>query len=261
MLKKLYKYDFRCSARKVLPMFIIYFVITVVFKIMNVLDIKHPIFEASFGVITFIFMLLTFALVFYGFGTAMARFKKNLFTDEGYLMNTLPVKPWQHVTSKLLNAFTWGIFCMIATAIGICLVFFGKGLLGEFSDFVKVVKKFFENANAVEITELILAFCSVLGFIITVSLCAFFWTALESSFPYLKKRWIAVASGIITFFVLTVGSIFYEMLIEGFADMFEITEIWKGVFSMAVSILIMIILSVVFFIGTCKLMEKKLNLE
>lgn len=261
MLKKLYKYDFRCSARTVLPMFIIYFVIAVATKIMNVLDIKHPIFEASFAVVIFAFGILTFALVFYGFGTAMMRFKKNLFTDEGYLMNTLPVKPWQHVTSKLLNAFTWGIFCMIATAVGICLMLFGEGLLGEFSDFLKMVGKFFENAHPAAITELILSFFCILGFIITLSLCGFFWTAMESSFPYLKKRWVAVASGIATFLVLTICSFFYNILIEGFAEMFEITEIWRGVFTMAVSVVIMIILSVAFFIGTCKLMEKKLNLE
>lgn len=261
MLKKLYKYDFRCSARKVLPIFIIYFVIAVATKIMNVLDVKHPIFETSLLVMIFAFGILTFALVFYGFGTAMARFKKNLFTDEGYLMNTLPVKPWQHVTSKLLNAFTWGIFCMVATAVGICLMLFGEGLLGEFSEFIKVVKHALADANAATITELILALLCVLGFIITLSLCGFFWTALESSFPYLKKRWVSVATGIATFLVLTICSFFYEMLIEGFAEMFEISELWIGVFSMSLSVVIMIILSVAFFIGTCKLMENKLNLE
>ena len=35
------------------------------------------------------------------------RFYKNLYTDEGYLMHTLPVKPWMLIVSKLTIGTIW----------------------------------------------------------------------------------------------------------------------------------------------------------
>ena len=37
----------------------------------------------------------------------IVRYYRNLYGDEGYLMNTLPVTPAQHVWAKLICAFLW----------------------------------------------------------------------------------------------------------------------------------------------------------
>lgn len=46
-----------------------------------------------------------------------SRFYKNLYTDEGYLMHTLPVKPWMHLASKTFIGSIWvylaGIFTIL----------------------------------------------------------------------------------------------------------------------------------------------------
>lgn len=35
------------------------------------------------------------------------RFYKNMYTDEGYLMHTLPVRPWMHITAKTVAGSIW----------------------------------------------------------------------------------------------------------------------------------------------------------
>lgn len=48
------------------------------------------------------------------------RFYKNLYTDEGYLMHTLPVCPWMLITSKALVGVLWsylGSFLMFLTMV------------------------------------------------------------------------------------------------------------------------------------------------
>lgn len=261
MLKKLYKYDFRCSARQVLPIFLIYFTVAILFKVMNFLNIDHPIFQGSLAITAGVFVVITFGLVFYGFGTAMVRFKKNLFTDEGYLMNTLPVEPWQHIVSKLLNAFTWGIFCILASIIGFCFMLFGEGLLGELSVFFEEIKNFFEKATAADIINVILIIANVIGFVITISICGFFSTAAESSFPILKKRGFFVVGVIAGIFIFYFGSSIYTLLVDEFIEAVGLTGVNADIFAMSVSIITQIILQVVFFVFTCKFMKNKLNLE
>ena len=56
---------------------------------------------------TLMVMLYIFGIIAIGIITIVVlvmRFYKNLFTSEGYLMHTLPVKASQHLNSKLIVA-------------------------------------------------------------------------------------------------------------------------------------------------------------
>jgi hypothetical protein len=67
--------------------------------------------------------ILTFVLV-------AIRFYRNMTGDEGYLMHTLPVKTWQHITSKLLIAMMWNFLSVIVILSGIVLAFSRMHILG-----------------------------------------------------------------------------------------------------------------------------------
>lgn len=45
------------------------------------------------------------------------RFYKNLYTDEGYLMHTLPVRPWMLIISKMLIGLLWSYLACIITVV------------------------------------------------------------------------------------------------------------------------------------------------
>ena len=73
-----------------------------------------------FGSIGYFILLIAPAIVLLIY-TAL-RFYRNLFTDEGYLMHTLPVKKWELITAKGLVAVIWNVITTITTLLAVFLV-------------------------------------------------------------------------------------------------------------------------------------------
>ena len=57
----------------------------------------------------------------------LQRFYKNLLSEEGYLMFTLPTQPWKLITSKLLVAILWTAASGLAAYISIFIIVFQRG--------------------------------------------------------------------------------------------------------------------------------------
>ena len=110
MLSKLLRHEFRATGRIMLPVYALLLVscggCTLFGRLLGrypestVLSVVQTVFATLFGVTTFGMLLLTLVLMVY-------RFYKNLMTDEGYLMFTLPVSRSQLIWSKLLVALVW----------------------------------------------------------------------------------------------------------------------------------------------------------
>lgn len=81
----------------------------------------------AFGIVAFVIALLYGVLVIASlFGTQVfiaVRFYKNLFTDEGYLMHTLPVTPTQLIHSKIITGILWTAFNGIIVLISVLVLF------------------------------------------------------------------------------------------------------------------------------------------
>lgn len=73
-----------------------------------------------FGSIGYFILLIAPAIIL-SIYTAL-RFYRNLFTDEGYLMHTLPVKKWELITAKGLVAVIWNLITTITTLLSVLLV-------------------------------------------------------------------------------------------------------------------------------------------
>ena len=73
-----------------------------------------------FGSIGYFILLIAPAIIL-SIYTAL-RFYRNLFTDEGYLMHTLPVKKWELITAKGLVAVIWNVITTITTLLAVFLV-------------------------------------------------------------------------------------------------------------------------------------------
>ncbi len=113
MLRKLMKYEFRATSRTFLPL---YGVLLLVAFLLAVFDQMHeswgealPWLDAAsfitgvaYGVLFISVMVMTAVVAF-------QRFYRSLFTEEGYLSHTLPVKPHTHVTGKLFVSIIWSI--------------------------------------------------------------------------------------------------------------------------------------------------------
>lgn len=119
MLSKLLRHEFRATGRIMLPVYALLLVscggCTLFGSLLGrypestVLSVVQTVFATLFGVTTF-GMLLTLVLMVY-------RFYKNLMTDEGYLMFTLPVSRSQLIWSKLLVALVWSVLSTVLAAL------------------------------------------------------------------------------------------------------------------------------------------------
>ena len=261
MLRKLYKYDFICSARSIVPVFIIYILVSATFRILTEIDSENVFFQGSLTIMAFAFLILTIALIFFGFASAISRVKKNLFTDEGYLMHTLPVKSWQHLTSKLLNALTWGFFSYAIIGIGFSIAMFGDEALGDLKTFMKYIIEFIKHGGAP--TKIFVVLFVVFMFMLIVSLCLFasFFQTLANAFPILKKKVYTYLLLAITYVAFLGGMLLLNYIIQGGVDFFKISVEWQNVFTSSVMIALQIIIDVPMFIISCILMKKRLNLE
>ena len=120
MLSKLLKYEFRATGRIMLPVYALLLVTaggtSITGSLMGrypestVLSIFRTLFMTLFAFTTFGVLLLTLVLMVY-------RFYKNLMTDEGYLMFTLPVSRSQLIWSKLIVSMAWGILSAVLAAL------------------------------------------------------------------------------------------------------------------------------------------------
>lgn len=103
MLKKLFKYDFEASCRIFLLLHGIIALLTVLGKLLFTLVPDGLENFPLLSVLIPTYVLLIIGLVFGFHIYLVVRFYRSLFTDEGYLYHTLPVKPWQLIASKLLS--------------------------------------------------------------------------------------------------------------------------------------------------------------
>lgn len=116
MLGKLIKYEFKATGRILLPLY----GALLVFALINRLLFRSSLDETinnTFGTIGGIANILsvfaygcTMAAVFVvTFFVIVQRFYKNILGDEGYLMNTLPIKPYLNIINKILTSAIWTI--------------------------------------------------------------------------------------------------------------------------------------------------------
>lgn len=132
MLSKLLKYEFRDTARVIPFFYLIVLTLTVMVFTSKQLEIGWFIVTSStlliiFGIAT---VVITFVLI-------VLRFYRNLYSNEGYLMFTLPVKPVLLLASKVIVSYIWIIAgCLIAFG-SICISLYGFGVgKSEFDDII-----------------------------------------------------------------------------------------------------------------------------
>ncbi len=117
MLGKLMKYEFKATGRTFLPLFGALLVVSIISRIFISLRFQTP---TVIGVALSIFLIVAvFVIVLI---ITLQRFYKNLLTNEGYLMFTLPVKTDSIIWSKLITASVWNILSFIVVALAISIM-------------------------------------------------------------------------------------------------------------------------------------------
>jgi hypothetical protein len=128
MLAKLIKYEFKSTMRIFLPLYGVILGFTLIRKLLDILNIE---FFFSDGILVTTYLLMTIGIIALTFILGILRFYKNILGTEGYLMNTLPVKSWQLVFSKLFTSVSWFFASMLVLLSSVLIQLSSKGILGE----------------------------------------------------------------------------------------------------------------------------------
>lgn len=292
MLRKLCKYEFRSIFRTLIPIYIVVIAVSIITSIsiaMNIdyADVKYVNNSVQWAIemnlpyklqhiFTFVMSLAYFAVMVAMFVLTVViilqRFYKGLLCDEGYLMFTLPVKPWQLITSKGITAFVMTILSGIVSCISIFIM-----MLGSLPYPLKFLAELFSLQNWVRIfgqlNETVPMWgVYVLEFIILViisSLASLYQIYASMAIGHLAKKnrilmsvVAYVAISMILSFVGGIFGVFSALTIQSSQNYLSINAGEAFLHALLIfSVITSIIEFVVFFVITERILSKKLNLE
>lgn len=150
MLRKLLKYEIKATGRTFLPLYGTVLALAIINKIFYGLlwNTESSVFplELTAGLASMIYGFTICAIFVMTLLVTIQRFQKNLLGDEGYLMFTLPVKPWQHITCKMLTAALWFVVSVFVTGFSGLLIGLSWDMVAEIPRvFFQLIQELSEN--------------------------------------------------------------------------------------------------------------------
>lgn len=202
----------------------------------------------------------------------VARFYKNMYTDQGYLMHTLPVQSWEHIVSKGLVFFIWSLISLLSTILSIAAVgftgVFATADIHDIADFwasfrqgFGMISDMFFTQNGLSLpTLLVMGLFAALLQLITGILMIYASISIGQLFNKHKVMASIITCICINFALQFISSMVTipVMLIQAdvnatFREIFSPT-FWSG-------IILDLVCAVVFYFVTEYIMRKKLNLD
>lgn len=180
MLSTLLKHEFSATWRVPVALE----ALLILLGIMGAVTIGYiPQAEDSMGtsILLFVFM----ALYYVGIIAAnivtivylVMRYYKNLYTSQGYLTFTLPVKTSSIITSKVITGSVWMLLAYICTILSILITLFGiiSRVILSPSDFVSIMHEFQGTSDILNpgfiLSVIFLIIVSALGTILSLYFC------------------------------------------------------------------------------------------
>ena len=268
MLGKLLKYDFRSMGKQ----FAFIWPAALVMALLNrftigSLDSSDVTRELFSGVAMLVYVAILIALFVIALIFIIQRFYLGLLGDEGYLMFTLPVRPWQLIASKAICALVASTVSIIVALCSILLLVPGamSELLGIFPEFFAAPGRE-GGQGALLLMELLLT--ALVG-----GLAGFFQLYLAMAIGHLfgKNRialsvvaYIAIQAVLNT--VLTAAMVALAPWMEGHIGPFLASTFQDNAWAMLHGMLWLLILGTAllgaaFFFGTEYILRKRLSLE
>ena len=131
MLSKLLKYEIKATGRIFLPLFLALLIFAGITKFLSVISPEKMSTPATLSMVIYIIIMVgMFVMTCI---MMIQRFYRNLLSEEGYLMLTLPVRPWEHIVTKLLVSMLWIVASGMAALISILIIALQKG------DFTRII--------------------------------------------------------------------------------------------------------------------------
>ena len=277
MILKLFKYDFMNIGKKLIPFYIAALVIGIINRFLLLTsDIsrleREENFLAMFGspLLYFAYFVVVFGIFCMTVFVIITRYSSSIYGNEGYLTNTLPLKPSQIIWAKLINFLIWIFISYFVIFVSMFILFpfefFIRNIIKDtefYQDLNTMVKEFFSSKYIfMSILQLIYNFFALVQSILII----FLSIAIANLFKSYK-----VVVGVIAFFIISIifsfigASVTYSTIsnldvpvIYGDTDPTIFLSLRNGSIT---SILYSLISSVLLFFGVHYLHTHNLNLE
>lgn len=108
MLIKLIKYDIRADYKKYAITAAVILLLSFAVRLADIkFSDKSSDWNALFQVLVWAYIMLCGAALIMVIVLSAVRYQKKMFTDEGYLLNTIPAEPSLHILSSIITTFIW----------------------------------------------------------------------------------------------------------------------------------------------------------
>lgn len=260
MLRKLLKYDFKSLSKLLIPVYLVTLLLALVVRIANILADKFSIFSVPSGFLNGIFIVVLIAIPIATFIFTIVKFYQNLIKDEGYLMHTLPVSKNSLVLSKTISSIVFMclsfLFTILFLFIGVYGIWFDSKFLSLCFDFLG------------QIDTLFLIFILLSIFISVVFNQVMIYVSIALGQKHNNKILYSIIYGVVIYNVIQILSIIILLPFMLFDSNYQsyINGTNLGSFELINGYLILaLILSLIFtivcYVLTVKVLDRKLNLE
>ncbi len=256
MLRKLIKYEFKATGRIMLPLYgalLGFSIINKIFIGTNMAEVNMDFLGGIPAIITMIGYFVTMVAVFVGtLFITVQRFYKNLFGDEGYLMNTIPVKSSQNIVNKLVVSMVWIIISGFIAATSIFVMAYEPGALKEaIREFKNIYPEI--GLNIFGIIEFI-----ILGVVSLAHQIMMLYASLSIGQLFKSKKLLGGFAGFMILSIAQQSIIGIGMTILVASDSFIYLS---AHYAILCGIIVCLIFFTILFCITNYIMKNKLNLE
>lgn len=273
MVRKLIRYDFQSYFRLLFPVQLIILGIALLNRIIQFFepptgapDIAASAYQAGFVATLVLYIVSIIVCFVMTVIVGIVRFYQGMYTNEGYLMHTLPVTPTQHIIAKLLTSVIFFLGSALAAFLSFMIITAGQVNIEVFKAFFYFMNRYIQSAGfdgVLYIFEILLLLCvSLFHIFIKFYFCL-------SVGQLAKRKKILLAFGVF-FGIYAAKQIIGTVLIVTMTlsrNLISLISDWLsayGALAMHIVIWISIVIysaaALVYFFMTRHIMSKKLNL-
>lgn len=267
MLRKLMKYEFKATARTMLPLSAVTLLLSVfmAFVIRYGENIDNPVLGMMMGFVGLIYGIALCAVVVVVLVQMVNRFRNNVLGDEGYITLTLPVSMHKIIWSKIIVSSIWFVVSMIVVCLSAFILVFQVSFLGDLKEFVllmwnNMTAYYALNGTAIMIEALVSFFFGYASF------CLMAYAAMSIGYSFSRRKGL-ISIG--AFLVLTFVSNMITSLVTSLFDFGVIaSNVSMTVGAMASVHLFFLVMTAVtlvycaaYYVVTTYMLKHKLNME
>lgn len=268
MLTKLLKYEFKATGRIFLPMYVLLLVMAGANRLSWQISNWNSVWNNLIAVLLLTGYIFIFGGVFVGTFIVIAyRFYKNMYTDEGYLMFTLPVPVSRLLLSKLIAGFCWTVLSIVAACVSVFIMMIGYVQFSEFfqelgvfwNSFVEAMNSYAPHSWFLVGEVVVLAIIAIAGGILRIY-AAFSIGQLTNKHRVLLSVGAYLGFGIVEQFLSTAGLMTipylnYEIIFDNLDSLMIADVIF------IVLILYQAVITAAYYVVSWILMKKRVNLQ